>query len=147
MPDPSHRIRRRVASLTPREAHSDSAFDDLRYIRQTMESAASFTAVPGWGQLAIGATALLAYAVAHRLTAQSQSWLSIWLGEAALAVALGFLAMAYKARRSGVAMFAGPGRRFVLSFAPPLLVGAVLTAALARAGRFDLLPGTWLLLY
>src|SRR5207248_4167941 len=66
---------------------------------------------------------------------------------AGLAIGIGFAAMALKARRSGVPMFAGPGRRFVLSFAPPLLVGGILTAALARAGRYEMLPGLWLLLY
>ena len=35
----------------------------------------------------------------------------------------------------------------MLSFAPPILVGAVLTAALAAAQEWHLLPGVWLLLY
>ncbi|MFN2240477.1 MAG: hypothetical protein ABR524_13905, partial [Thermoanaerobaculia bacterium] len=34
-----------------------------------------------------------------------------------------------------------------LSFSPAILAGALLTAALWRAGLPDLLPGTWLLLY
>ena len=38
-------------------------------------------------------------------------------------------------------------RRFFLNLAPPLLAGAVLTVALAAAGKFELLPGLWLLLY
>jgi hypothetical protein len=34
-----------------------------------------------------------------------------------------------------------------LSFAPPLLVGALLTIVLYRAGLIGAIPGTWLLLY
>ena len=35
----------------------------------------------------------------------------------------------------------------MLSFAPPLLVGGLLTAVLYRAGLPAAIPGTWLLLY
>jgi hypothetical protein len=40
-----------------------------------------------------------------------------------------------------------PAKRFALSFAPPMLVGALLTVALVRAGLPGALPGVWLLLY
>jgi len=107
------------------EAH---AADNLRFIRETMERAGSFTAVPGWGGFAIGWTALAASFVAAQQT-NPNAWLATWLAEAL------------------VPLLSGPGRKFALSFVPPLLVGALLTVALFRAGYAAVLPGMWLLLY
>src|SRR4051812_19875584 len=122
------------------------AMDNLLFIRQTMERATAFTAVPGWGGVGMGALALVAAAVAHtRLT--PAEWLAPWVATAVVALTLGGWTMAAKARRAGTAVFSYSGRRFVLSYVPPLLVGALLTVALVRAGLFEALPGTWLLLY
>ena len=55
--------------------------------------------------------------------------------------------MAVKARRGGTSVFSYSGRRFVLSYVPPLAVGALLTLVLVRANLYSALPGTWLLLY
>ena len=124
----------------------DRAADNLRFIRETMERAGSFTAVPGWGGAAIGFTALAAAAVAsHQPTAAR--WIFVWLAEAALAMVLAVLAVARKARAARLPLFSGPGRKFALGFAPPMIVGALLTAALYRDGDLRLLPGMWLLLY
>ena len=49
-------------------AIDDHARDNLRFIRETMERAGSFTAVPGWGGVAMGITALGAAAIASRQT-------------------------------------------------------------------------------
>ena len=60
---------------------NDRAVRDLRYIRDTMERAGSFTAVPGWGFVLMGATALITTAVAFNLISQ-QLWFLVWMGEA-----------------------------------------------------------------
>jgi hypothetical protein len=122
------------------------AADHLRYIRETMESAAEFTAVPGWGGVAMGITALVAAFVASR-QATPRAWFNVWLVEAFVAVAIAAPAAATKAHRANSALFSGPGRKFVLSFAPPIVVGGLLTFALYHAGILAALPGVWLLLY
>ena len=121
------------------------AMDDLSFIRATMERATAFTAVPGWGGVIMGLTALVAaWLAAGRAP---DEWLAVWAAELAVAVAVGAIAMALKARRAGGAVLSRPARQFLFGFIPPLLAGALLTAALVRAGLHDLLPGTWLLLY
>jgi hypothetical protein len=66
---------------------------------------------------------------------------------AAASALIGALSTARKTRSARQPLIPGPARKFALSLAPAVVSGALLTAALGRADRFDLLPGTWLLLY
>jgi hypothetical protein len=120
--------------------------DDLRFIRETMESAASFTAVPGWGGVMIGITALGAALIAS-LRPQPVWWVGVWGLEALCAFAVGASAMLWKARKAQTPLLSRPGRKFVLGLSPPMLATAVLSIVIYRAGVFNLLPGVWLLLY
>jgi len=122
------------------------AMDNLTFIRETMERATAFTAVPGWGGVGMGALALVAAAVAHTRLTQAE-WLATWLVTSVVALTLGGWSMAAKAQLAGTTVFSYSGRRFVLSYVPPLVVGALLTGVLVRAGLYEALPGTWLLLY
>jgi hypothetical protein len=122
------------------------AEDQIRFIRDTMERASTFTAVPGVGGVAMGAVALAAAGLSLGAKAPEQ-WLGVWVAAACVAVVIGIAAMARKARRTQTDLFSGPGRRFLLMLLPPLGAGAVLTLALERAGQVPLLPGIWLLLY
>jgi hypothetical protein len=122
------------------------AADHLRYIRETMERAAEFTAVPGWGGVAMGVTAIAAAFAASRQSSP-RAWLGIWLVEAFVAVAIAAATAATKAHRANAALFSGPGRKFLLSFAPPIIVGGLLTFALYHSGAVATLPAVWLLLY
>jgi hypothetical protein len=122
------------------------AMDNLRFIRETMERAGSFTAVPGWGGVAMGVSALAAAAIASRQPTVER-WLSTWLLEAVVAFVIAVLAIKRKASATKGPLFSAPARRFVLSFAPPLAVGGLLTVVLYRAGVPSAIPGAWLLLY
>lgn len=127
----------------------DHAIENLRFIRDTMERAGAFTAVPGWGGVLMGVSALATAAIAGE-PRQSRRWLAIWLADATLAAAIALVAMARKARRGGspLSLFSGgPARRFALAYWPPLAAGVVLTAVFARYGLIPRLPGCWLLLY
>jgi hypothetical protein len=125
---------------------NERAIENLRYIRETMERAGSFTAVPGWGGILMGVSALMTALFSGRLPSRNL-WFASWLGEAALALAIGGWAMAQKARASQSGLLYGPGRKFALSLCPAMIAGALLTAALYRQELFGMMPGTWLLMY
>lgn len=122
------------------------AMDNLRFIRSAMESAGSFTAVPGVGGMVMGATALFAAFAAH-LSRGPKAWLGIWGLEAALALVIGLSFSYRKAMSEGSPLLSRPFRRFALAMVPSIFVGAVLTVAFYRAGNAGMMPATWLLLY
>ena len=124
----------------------DHAVDDLKFIRRAMERAGAFTAVPGWGGVGMGVTALAAAFLAAFQPTLGR-WLAVWFAAALLATAIGLWAMVRKARRLDVPLATGAGRKFALGLLPPILVGALLTMALLRAGVPTLVPAVWLLLY
>ena len=127
------------------DALHEHAAESLRFIRDTMERAGSFTSIPGWGGLAIGLTAIAASVVAQRFT--GTTWLKVWLAEAAVAAVIGAIAIALKGRRVGTSFTSPIAKRFFVSYLAPMIAGAVVTIALYRAGAFAAMPATWLLLY
>jgi hypothetical protein len=136
---------RPVPQDEPLELHA-RAMDNLRFIRETMERAGSFTAVSGWGLVVIGALAMGTGWLAST-TRSANGWLGVWMGAAILAAALGVGSTVVKARGVHMPLLSGPGRKFLLALAPPLAAGAVLTGVLFQAGMTAALPGTWLLLF
>lgn len=146
-----HRIRRlsrvaRPATLSASSIAPPNLAEDLRFIRDTMERSAAFTAVSGSGHVLLGFTAVGAAWLAAR-QASTFTWLRVWLAEGLLAVAIGLLACTFKANRRGLPLFSGPARKAALGLAPPLVAGAFLTFLLFRSGLASVLPASWLLLY
>jgi len=127
----------------PIHAH---AIENIRFIRETMERAGAFTAVPGWGGVVMGLTACLT-ALLSGPPDNSVRWIVIWLADAAVAAAIAVTAAARKARRSGALLSSAPALKFGLAYAPPLAAGIVLTPVFATMGRGARLPACWLLLY
>src|SRR5438128_11736545 len=125
---------------------NERAIEHLKYIRETMERAGSFTAVPGWGGILMGASALLTAFISTRLPSRPL-WVATWLGEAALAFAIGAWAMYQKSKAVKAPLLYGPGRKFALSLCPAMFAGAVFTVVLYANGLFHMMPGAWLLLY
>jgi hypothetical protein len=127
------------------ELHERAA-ESLEFIRDTMARSASFTAVPGRGGIVMGVIGVAAAVAASRASSEWM-WLGIWLAAALVAAPIALVAMHLKARAYGITLWAGSGRRFMQGFMPALAGGAILTAGIVRAGRFDLLPPAWLLAY
>lgn len=132
--------------MEPVPALHDRAIDNLRYIRETMERATPFTGISGRGEMAIGATALVASVIGAQQPT-FKSWVAIWLAEGFISLLIAGWSMDRKARSLQVPLFSGSGRKAVFSLVPPLIVGGLLTIVLVRAGLTNLIPGVWLLLY
>lgn len=125
---------------------SGRAMDNLEFIRETMERSTAFTAVPGYGGIFMGLTAIGAAFIAN-FQPLVRDWLIVWLVEAILAFAIGLFAMWQKSKIANMPLTSAPAKKFAMSFLPPLLCGVVLTFGLWRFGFFEAMIPAWLLLY
>lgn len=146
------------SSIDDTPALHDRAMKDLSFIRRTMEGAASFTDVPGWGLVMTGVTAIAAARVAAAQPSAG-GWFATWMLEAVIGATIGGAMMWRKIqqhrRPSGAPILSAPARKFMLSFWPAVAAGAVLTFATLDSEMLRqpssavprILPGLWLLLY
>ena len=124
----------------------ERAMDNLKYIRETMERSTAFTGISGWGQVAIGITALASSLIsAQQRTVKA--WLAVWVAEALIALLIAGWSIDRKARAAKMPLLTGPGRKVAFSLSPPIVAGAIVTVVLYRAGLTSAIPGLWLLLY
>ncbi len=122
------------------------AIDNLEFIRDAMQRSTEFTAVPGYGGVLMGATAIGASIVAG-MQPTYRGWLVTWLVEAILAFSIGLLMMWQKSKLAETPLTSAPAKKFARGFAPPLIAGVILTALLYLNGSFGILPTVWLTLY
>src|SRR5881628_3890551 len=98
---------------------NERAVENLKYIRETMERAGAFTAVPGWGGVLMGISAVVT-AIISGPPDNTTRWVAVWLIDAVVAVAIALVSTVWKARTSGVPLSGVPALRFALAYAPPL---------------------------
>lgn len=125
---------------------SDRASENLRFIRETMERSTHFTAVPGYGGVLMGVTAVAAAYIASQQI-YLRDWLIVWLTEAFLAFSIGILAMWQKSKIAKVSLASAPAKKFAFGFVPPLLCGVVITLGLWRYEHYEMMAPVWMLLY
>lgn len=124
----------------------DRAIDNVRFIREMMERSGSFTAVPGYGGMLMGVTAIAAAYIANTQIYLRDSLLT-WLIEAFLAFAIGFLAMWQKSKIAGESLLSAPARKFAFGFIPPLAVGVILVLGLWRYEYYYVMAPVCMLCY
>ena len=134
-------------AVDPRDPAMDSqAENQLKYIRDVMSRATTFTAVPGNGMIGMGVIGLVAAMFALFLL-ETHQWIYAWAGGVVVAPVVGMRALIRKARRTGTSLRSGVGQKFLLSFASSLFVGLVLSIGVWRVDQLELLPGIWMLMY
>lgn len=132
--------------VSPPESIGGHAADNLRFIRQTMERGATFTAVPGAGGAVMGVVALGAATVGASQPS-GERWLLVWLAAAVVAAVIGLAAITRKATRAGSTLTGTNARRFAVGMAAPFLAGAAITYDLWATRSFSVMAPAWLLLY
>lgn len=124
----------------------DRALDNLEFIRETIARSTQFTAVPGYGGMLMGMTAVAAAYIANSQVYLRDS-LMTWLFEAVLAFAIGLLAMWQKSKIGGQSLLSAPAKKFAMSFAPPLIVGVATVLGVWRYGDYYAMPAICMLGY
>ena len=93
--------------------------DNLKYIRETMERATAFTGISGWGQVAIGFTALTSASISAQQKT-FKAWLAVWMAEAVIALLIAGWSIDRKAWAARMPLLSGPGRKVAFSLSPPI---------------------------
>ncbi len=126
--------------------HLDShAAATLRYIRDSMEGAASFV-VPGSAGIALGLIGLVC-AVLCSTPSLREYWVQLWLIAALAAAAVGGILLVRESSLRGLRLIGTPIRKFTLCLIPSLGAGLIMTAVHWTYGNLHAIPGTWLICY
>ena len=133
-------------AMSAQQSLAGRAEDNLAFVRDVLARSEHFSAIPGWGGIAMGASALVAALVAA-MSSSRTVWLGVWLSCAAVAAPIGAVALIRKARRAALPLTASPARRFAMGLMPPICVGGMLTIGARRIDAWSMLAPIWLSCY
>ena len=128
-----------------------TAREHLLYIRQTLEAAGQFTAVPGKCLVVAGMAALSG--VLFNLMVTRAPWeptaslplaLNTWAVVLGVSVAIVSAGIYYKSRQTRTRIQAPLLRKLLWSLCPALFVGGILTSLAVRTNNLAWLPTIWL---
>lgn len=120
------------------------AEESLHVIRTMMERSTRYTNLSGHAGIAAGLMALAGALLRHYAhTPFLLTWSTVFLAACASTVYF----TARMARANGEPFWSPQARTAFLALTPALTAAILLTLTLERAGRLDLLPGTWMLLW
>ena len=132
--------------MTAPKSLAGRAEDNLAFVRDVLTRSEQFSAVPGWGGIGMGCSALVA-AIAAALSTSRSAWLAIWIACAGVSAPIGAVALIRKARRAELPLSASPARRFAMALMPPICVGGLLTIGALRIDAWTMLAPIWLSCY
>jgi len=131
--------------------NAQMAREDLQYIRQTLQAAGQFTAVPGKSLMLAGVMALAGVACNLLLTgapwsrgASAALALDSWGLVLGISVAIVCYGIYRKSQQLGTPLRAPLARKLLWSLSPSLFVGGILTNLAVRSGNLEWLPCIWL---
>ena len=130
---------------------TETAHENLQYIRKTLDAAGRFTAVPGKGLMAAGVAALAGVAVNLLVTGapwstgpQPKLALQVWGIVLGVSLAIVSYGIYRKTRETRTRLHVPLVRKLLWSLCPALFVGAILTSLAVRTQNLDWLPAIWL---
>ena len=132
-------------------SQTETAHENLQYIRRTLDAAGRFTAVPGKAMMAAGGAALAG--VACNLFVTGAPWedgpfrgpaLHIWGIVLGISIAIASCGIYRKSQQTQTRIEAPLVRKLLWSLCPALFVGAILTHLAVRSQNLGWLPAIWL---
>lgn len=139
--------------LLPTPLAQDQALRALAEIRAAIDRSTRYSTFSALSGFIAGAAALIgsglcgAFPFVGTQPQEGLQFVAVWSGVLLIAALAQIILTAIKARQRGEALWTPIARTAFAALLGPGIAGIAGSAVLVQTGRFDMLPGLWLLLY